>query len=32
MDVSADEPIADAPQHEDEEHRKIRRVKNAKHT
>jgi hypothetical protein len=31
-DVSADEPIADAPQDEDEEHRRIRWVKNAKHT
>jgi hypothetical protein len=29
-DVSAVEPIADAPQDEDEEHRRIRRVKNAK--
>jgi hypothetical protein len=29
-DVSADEPTADAPQDEDEEHRRIRRVKNAK--
>jgi hypothetical protein len=30
-DVSVDEPIADAPQDEDEEHRRIRRAKNAKH-
>jgi hypothetical protein len=30
MDISADEPTADAPQDEDEEHRRIRRVKNAK--
>jgi hypothetical protein len=29
-DVSANEPIEDAPQDEDEEHRRIRRVKNAK--
>jgi hypothetical protein len=29
-DVSADEPTADAPQDEDEMHRRIRRVKNAK--
>jgi hypothetical protein len=29
VDVSADEPTADAPQDEDEEHRRIRRVKNA---
>ena len=29
-DISADEPTADAPQDEDEEHRRIRRVKNAK--
>jgi hypothetical protein len=29
-DVSADEPTADAPQDEDEEHRRIRRVKNVK--
>jgi hypothetical protein len=29
-DVSADKPTADAPQDEDEEHRRIRRVKNAK--
>jgi signal transduction histidine kinase len=31
MDVSADEPTADAPQDEDKEHRRIRQVKNAKH-
>jgi hypothetical protein len=30
VDVSTDEPTADAPQDEDEEHRRIRRVKNAK--
>jgi hypothetical protein len=30
-DVSADEPIADAPQDEDEEHRRIWQVKNTKH-
>jgi hypothetical protein len=29
-DVLADEPTADAPQDEDEEHQKIRRVKNLK--
>jgi hypothetical protein len=29
-DISADEPTADAPQDEDEEHRRIRRAKNAK--
>jgi hypothetical protein len=29
-DVSADEPTADAPHDEDEEHRRIRRAKNAK--
>jgi hypothetical protein len=29
-DVSANEPTADAPQDEDEEHRRIRQVKNAK--
>jgi hypothetical protein len=29
-DLSADEPTADAPQDEDEEHRRIRRAKNAK--
>jgi 23S rRNA maturation mini-RNase III len=29
-DVSADEATADAPQDEDEEHRRIRRAKNAK--
>jgi hypothetical protein len=29
-DVSADKPIADAPQDKDEEHRRIRQVKNAK--
>ncbi|RLM98597.1 hypothetical protein C2845_PM06G27930 [Panicum miliaceum] len=29
-DISVDEPIADAPQDEDEEHRRIRRAKNAK--
>jgi hypothetical protein len=28
--ISADEPIADAPQDEDEEHRRVRRAKNAK--
>jgi 23S rRNA maturation mini-RNase III len=28
-DVSANEPIADAPQDKDEEHRRIRRAKNA---
>jgi hypothetical protein len=32
VDVSADEPTADVPQDEDEEHRRIRRVKNAKCT
>jgi hypothetical protein len=32
VDVSADKPIADAPQDEDEEHRRIRRAKNAKCT
>jgi signal transduction histidine kinase len=31
MDVSADEPTINAPQDEDEEHRRIRRAKNAKH-
>jgi hypothetical protein len=31
-DVSADESRADAPHDEDEEHRRIWRVKNAKHT
>jgi hypothetical protein len=31
-DVSADEPTADAPQDEDEEHRRIQRVKSAKRT
>jgi hypothetical protein len=30
VDISADEPTADAPQDEDEEHRRIRRAKNAK--
>jgi hypothetical protein len=30
VDVLADEPTADAPQDEDEEHRRIRWVKNAK--
>jgi hypothetical protein len=30
VDVSADEPTAVAPQDEDEEHRRIRRAKNAK--
>jgi hypothetical protein len=30
-DVSADEHMADAPQDEDEDHRRIRRIKNAKH-
>jgi hypothetical protein len=30
MDILADEPTADAPQDEDEEHRRIRRAKNAK--
>jgi hypothetical protein len=30
-DVSAYEPMADAPQDEDEEHRRIQRAKNAKH-
>lgn len=29
-DVSTDEHTADAPQHEDEKHRRIRRLKNAK--
>jgi hypothetical protein len=29
-DISADEPTADAPQDEDEEHQRIRRAKNAK--
>jgi hypothetical protein len=29
-DVSANEPTADAPQDENEEHRRIRRLKNAK--
>jgi hypothetical protein len=29
MDISANEPIADTPHDEDEEHRKIRRAKNA---
>jgi signal transduction histidine kinase len=29
-DISADEPLADAPQDEYEEHRRIRRAKNAK--
>jgi hypothetical protein len=31
-DVSADEPTADAPQDKNEEHRRIRQLKNAKHT
>jgi hypothetical protein len=31
IDVSTDERTADAPQVEDEEHRRIRRIKNAKH-
>jgi hypothetical protein len=31
-DVSADEPVADDPQDEDEEHRRFRRIKNAKCT
>jgi hypothetical protein len=31
VDVSADEPTADAPQDADEEYRRIRRAKNAKH-
>jgi hypothetical protein len=30
VDVSADEPTADSPQDEDEEHRRIPRAKNAK--
>jgi hypothetical protein len=30
VDVSADEPTTNAPQDEDEEHQRIRRVKNAK--
>jgi hypothetical protein len=30
VDVSSDEPTANAPQDEDEEHRSIRRVKNTK--
>jgi hypothetical protein len=30
-DVSADEPTTDAPQDEDEDHQRIRRVKNSKH-
>jgi chromatin segregation and condensation protein Rec8/ScpA/Scc1 (kleisin family) len=30
-DISVDERIADAHQDEDEEHRRIRRIKNAKH-
>jgi hypothetical protein len=30
VDVSADEPTTNAPQDEDEEHRRIQRVKNAK--
>jgi hypothetical protein len=30
MDVSANEPMADAPQDKNEEHRRIRRLKNAK--
>jgi hypothetical protein len=30
--ISADEPTADAPQDEDEEHRRIQRVKNTKRT
>jgi hypothetical protein len=30
MDVSADEPTADAPQDKNEEHRRIRQLKNAK--
>jgi hypothetical protein len=29
-DISANEPTADAPQDEDEEHRRIRQVKNSK--
>jgi hypothetical protein len=29
-DVSVDDPTADAPQDEDEEHRRLRRAKNAK--
>jgi hypothetical protein len=29
-DISADEPTADAPQDENEEHQRIRRVTNAK--
>jgi hypothetical protein len=29
-DVSADERMVDAPQNDDEEHRRIRRIKNAK--
>jgi beta-glucosidase-like glycosyl hydrolase len=32
VDVLADEPTAVPPQDEDEEHRRIRRVKNAKHS
>jgi hypothetical protein len=32
VDISADEPIADAPQDENKEHRRIRHVKNAKRT
>jgi hypothetical protein len=31
-EVSADEPIAEAPQDEDVEHRRIQRLKNAKRT
>jgi hypothetical protein len=31
MDISADDPTANAPHDEDEEHRRIRRAKNAKH-
>jgi hypothetical protein len=30
-DISVDERTTDAPQDEDEEHRRIRRIKNAKH-
>jgi hypothetical protein len=30
-DVSADEPMADAPHNENKEHQRIRRLKNAKH-